>query len=229
MGAAEGILDSDVGPVEPTSVLQRSGLTGVPTTTVVSEWWPTFRRQFPRCLVSASDFAGFFGTALRASSDDAKLAEQSDEALHRAFASFENQSCGLLDGLELFAALTLLSRGKVEAKVVFIIDLFDFGGRSALGRDAFGLLVERVASGMKKSCSCLGIHIPVDLPQAMAARLFHGRGAEGEMSVADLQDWWCRSLLVRRCLRRFVHSADEEAGLPDEDEWHDEEYPGVLA
>merc|ERR1712008_72370 len=224
----EGMLDSDTEPIEPSAVLQSSRLTGVPTATVLSDWWPNFRRRFPRCVVSASDFTGFFGTALRADNGDAKLVEKRDEALHRAFASLDIQGCGLLDGLELFGALVLLSRGNVTEKVTFIVDLFDFGGRGALGRDAFGLLVERVSSGMKKTCHCLGIHIPAELPQAMAARLFQGRGADEELSVADLQEWWYHNSLVRRCLRRFVHSADEEAGLPVEDEWREEEYPGVL-
>jgi len=200
-------------------VLERSGLTGLPTALIGARWWPAFRQRFSRLGVGAAAFEAFFGPALREAGTGKGI-----EGLRRAFASLDPQERGVLDGLELFAALAVLSQGGLDEKVAVLFDLFDLGGRGRLGRDALGLLIERTVSGLQKSCACLGLEVPDGLSHAMAGRAFHDRGDDEEMTAADFRKWWHYEGLVRRGLRRFVADPQvAEAGLPNEASWHWEE------
>jgi len=215
-----GAEQSNPGYVKPTAVFEGSGLTGVPTGAVAAVWWPAFRQHCPRLAVGAKGFAEFFGCVLPRLCDEAtRPPASSNEAFARAFTSLDTGKRGAVDGLELFAALALHSRGAVEDKAALIFSIFDLAGRGCLERAALGLLLERTVSGLQKSCACLGFCAQDDFIQTITRCVFSGRSPEDEMSRDRFMVWWRHDGVVRRILQRFVANPKEEEGLPGEDEW----------
>eukprot|EP00928_Gymnodinium_smaydae_P060029 TRINITY_DN4357_c0_g1_i1.p1 TRINITY_DN4357_c0_g1~~TRINITY_DN4357_c0_g1_i1.p1 ORF type:complete len:617 (-),score=103.42 TRINITY_DN4357_c0_g1_i1:210-2060(-) len=229
MGARESAF---LGRIEGTAILERAGLLGVQTSTVAKRWWPAFRRRCPRLGIGAVGFEALFSELISednvaaAGAGGRSNAGVDSEMLHRAFRSLDTAGRGVIDGIELFCALALLSRGSMEEKALLLIALVDLQGRGRLGLDAVGMLIERTSTAIEKSCVSSPLRVTKQLPRAMAARAFAGSGAaHGEMSIAQLSHWWKYEGLVRRCLHLFVMDDSESEGLPVASKWRWDYYP----
>jgi len=237
MGAA-GSAGEHADRVEPTVLLERSGLTDAPIEVVIESWWPRFRARFPRVRVPAAGFETFFSDLLKDTSlpkevtlpaAGATSSTSRGAALRTAFHSMDLTERGVLDGFQLFAALAMLARGPLEAKVNFLFHLFDVAGQGSLNHAALSLLLDRTCAGLQSTCTCLDLLVPSGLPEAVADRAFQGKPPSHEMSFADFAKWWQHHSLIRRGLERFVAGPDEEVRLPCESDWREESFPELEA
>eukprot|EP00971_Amphidinium_carterae_P259340 5146117-Amphidinium_carterae.1 len=176
--------------VEPTALLERTGLCGVSTNMVITRWWPAFRKACPRYAMGAQAFEELFGVTFKCASID---------VLCKAFASLDERRRGIVDGLEVFAALVVFSQGKLFEKADALYTCFEFVEHGELDLAALGMMIERTYSGLRKTASFLEVTMPAHLPRALANHAFRTSGVDDDQSMprAAFHEWWQRDSMVR--------------------------------
>merc|ERR1712136_433485 len=114
------------------------------------------------------------------------------------------QKTGVLDGLQLFAALTVLSRGSLCERAALLFSVFDVRQNGFLERCSLEYLIERTVTGLIRSCTYSELTADENVFRDVVKRAFDEYVAEKDMSRREFDAWWQRGGIVRVTLRKFA-------------------------
>jgi len=175
-----------------------------------SKQWKLFSFDLP-------NFLGFFG---------GKLAGGTTEA-REFFELVLEPETNLVDSLEVFGVLILMSTGSSQRKMGALFQLFagDLEDDRELPEAALALLLEKVTTGLAKLCTGVPASVPTLFLKQWAKCLMRHqnmRGTGTTWSKEEFERWWVKDYHVQGLLnvfgRQTSRETDEESQLVNS--WH---------
>lgn len=140
------------------------------------------------------------------------------ESVHKAFTVLDTDGNGLVDGIEVFAGLALLSQGHLADRLSLLFDMFDLNKEEMLHFDDVFLLLRRSMVGLRKMT---GLITPPDkVIMNMAKHIFKNATKHKNASIVkqDWYNWWSTDATIRSALKMVTWRQEDQRGLPTPDQ-----------